>query len=152
MRDASEIRRGLRVDPAPAFRFRVELDGEPVAAFRECHGLVAETEVFEFREGGVNGHPHRLPGRTSHPPLVLGRGLTLDRGLWLWSRQVVDGDPAARRTGDVVLCDEAGEESLRWTFVRGWPCRWEGPVLVAGLSAVAVEVVEIVHEGLTLVE
>ena len=142
----------LRTDPSPAFHFRIEIDGLTRAAFRECHGLISETEVFEIAEGGLNHVTHRLPGRSTYSPITLARGWTLDLDLWRWRRQVIEGSPDAARGGDVVIVDSTGEETARWTFVRGWPSRWEGPVLVAGISAVAVEVIEIVHEGLFLVD
>jgi phage tail-like protein len=39
---------------------------------------------------------------------------------------------------------------LRWNFVRGWPAKWEGPALNAKANEVAIETLEIAHEGLEL--
>ena len=46
-----------------------------------------------------------------------------------------------------MLLDASGKERMRWTFTGGWPCRWVGPRLDARVAEVAVELVEIVHEG-----
>ena len=55
-----------------------------------------------------------------------------------------------RRSGSIVLLDEAGKQVLRWNFVRGWPAKWEGPDLNARANEVAIETLEIAHEGLEL--
>jgi phage tail-like protein len=45
--------------------------------------------------------------------------------------------------------DETGQnEVMRWNFVRGWPCKWSGPGLNAKNNEVAMETLEICHEGL----
>jgi phage tail-like protein len=139
-----------RVDPLPAFRFRVEIDGITLAAFRECRGLAAETEVFEIREGGVNHETHKRPGHSSSRPLHLLRGVATTFDLWQWHRDVVEGRPGHRRSGDIVLCEDGGRPQIRWTFLNGWPCRWEGPVLLTGEPSMVVEAVQIVHEGIRL--
>lgn len=128
----------------------MEIDGITLAAFRECAGLASETAVFEIREGGLNDRVHKLAGPTWHSPITLCRGLTMSMDLWDWRQQVIQGGEGSRRTGDVVLCDMAGGESMRWTFLDGWPSRWEGPLFHGELSALALEKVEIVHEGLVL--
>lgn len=141
---------GDRTDPAPGFRFRVEIDGITLAAFRECAGLSSETRVFEIREGGMNDRTHKRIGAARHGAITLSRGLSLSPDLWDWRQEVLDGAAGCFRTGDIVLCDDSGAEVLRWTFLDGWPSRWEGPVLAGDRSSDAVERVEIVHEGLIL--
>jgi phage tail-like protein len=139
-----------RRDPPGSFRFRVEIDGITLAAFAECAGLASETRVFEIREGGMNDRSHKRVGSTWHAPIALCRGITLSTDLWDWRQQVLEGAGESRRTGDVVLCDGRGDEIARWTFLAGWPSRWEGPRLSGSRSALAVERIEIVHEGLVL--
>lgn len=135
-----------RRDPFPAFNVRVEIDGVPAAAFTECRGLASETDVVEYREGG-DARVRVLPGLTRYPPIVLKRGITLDRSLWDWRKRVVDGR-VERRNGAVILLDADRTEVARWTFHDGWPSKWEGPVLNAQSGDVAIETLEIVHEGL----
>ena len=55
-----------------------------------------------------------------------------------------------RRSGSIILLDEAGQQVLRWNFVRGWPAKWEGPAINARASEVAIETLETTHEGLEL--
>jgi phage tail-like protein len=83
--------------------------------------------------------------------IVLKRGWTADDKLWNWRKQVIDGNTKqARTTGAIILLDEARNPALRWNFTAGWPSKWEGPALNAKTSEVAIETLEITHEGLEL--
>ena len=135
-----------RNDPYAGFNIRIEIDGVPVAAFTECSGLASETTVVEYREGG-SARVRKLPGITKYPPITLKRGLTADRSLWEWRKAIVNGT-ADRRDGHVVLLDAARNEVARWSFHDAWPSKWIGPVLNAQSSEVAIETLELVHEGL----
>ncbi len=137
-----------RTDPYKNFNFRVEIDGIAVAAFSEVSGLESETVVVEYRTGDSRV-TRKLPGVTKYPNLVLKRGLTLDLALWKWRKTVVDGR-AERRNGSIILRDDAGKDMLRFNFFEGWPCKWEGPAFNAKGSEVAIETLEIAHEGLEI--
>lgn len=139
-----------RREPFTAFTFRVEIDGVPVAAFAEASGLDSESDVIEYRTGDSKvGSTLKLPGLTRYANIVLKRGITRDLSLWEWRKTVVGGH-ADRRNGVIVLMDEARNDVLRWVFRNGWPCKWEGPRLNAKTSEVAIETLEIAHEGLEL--
>ena len=137
-----------RTDPYKNLNFRVEIDGIAVAAFSEVSGLESETVVVEYRTGD-SSVTRKLPGVTKYTNLVLKRGLTLDLGLWKWRKTVVDGK-AERRNGSIILRDDAGKDMLRFNFREGWPCKWEGPAFNAKGSEVAIETLEIAHEGLEI--
>jgi phage tail-like protein len=136
-----------RTDPLPEFNFIVEIDGIPAARFAECSGLSSETAVIEYREGGEPLRVRKLPGLTKYPPVTLKRGFVTDRSLWQWRQRVTEGR-TERRSGSIILLDPAGQEVARFNFVEGWPSRWEGPHLRARSNEVAIETLEIVHEGL----
>lgn len=141
---------GSRSDPFTAFNFVVEIDGIAVAAFSEVSGLGSETEVIEYRTGDSKlGSTLKLPGLTKYPSIVLKRGLTRDLSLWQWRKTVVDG-ATERRNGTIVLLAEDRTPVLRWRFRNGWPSKWEGPSLNARSRDIAIETLEIVHEGLEL--
>jgi phage tail-like protein len=53
-----------------------------------------------------------------------------------------------RKNGSIVLLDTTGAEKLRWNFVEGWPTKWTGPTFNATSNDVAIETLEIAHEGL----
>jgi phage tail-like protein len=138
-----------RHDPYKAFNFRVEIDGVARAAFREVGGLESETAVIEYRVGGEPTTVRKLPGLTKYANIVLRRGITQDAELWNWRQTVVQGN-VDRRNGSVILLDDDGTEVLRWNFFHGWIAKWEGPALNAQANEVAIETIEIAHEGLEL--
>jgi phage tail-like protein len=138
-----------RHDPYKAFNFRVEIDGITRAAFSEVGGLESETAVIEYRVGGEPHAVRKLPGLTKYANLVLRRGINKDAELWNWRQTVVQGN-VDRRNGSIILLDDDGTEVVRWNFFRGWICKWEGPALNATANEVAIETIEIAHEGLEL--
>lgn len=139
-----------RHDPLLGFNFSVEVEGLTVGGFNEVSGLQAETEVQEYREGGVNEFVHKRAGPTRYPSnLVLKKGMADSTALWSWYCDVIQGK-IERKNLSIVLMDSAGQENRRWNFQQACPVKWAGPPLRAGASEVAVEVVELVHKGLQL--
>jgi phage tail-like protein len=157
----------LLFDPLPKYRFVVTLDpGDaylPAAqaaivalvangAFQEVTGLGAQLEVTSYAEGGRNDSMHQLPLRHSWNRLTLRRGLILDPGLWSWYQAGLSGSLGARRDGSVLLLDASGIPVVSWAFHGGLAAKWTGPDLHAEQNAVAIEALEIAHEGLTRVD
>ena len=141
---------GKRNDPYGQFNFLIEIDGVVKGGFSEASGLTTDTNVIEYREGAEqHGTTRKLPGLIKYNNIVLKRGWTKDKSLWAWRKKVIDGK-TQRNSGSIVLLDEARNEALRWNFREGWPSKWEGPALNAKTSEVAVETLEIAHEGLEL--
>jgi phage tail-like protein len=139
-----------RVDPYRNFNFIVEIDGIAKAAFQEVSGLGAEVDVVEYREGGdTSGAVRKLPGRVRYFPITLKRGITQDKSLWNWFKTVVNG-AIQRANGSVVLLDSSRNEVLRWNFRDAWPSKWEGPSLCGEGNEIAIEILEIQHEGIEL--
>jgi phage tail-like protein len=136
-----------RRDPYKVFRFRVEIDGLTAAAFSEVNGLESETTVIEYRAGTDPNLARKLPGLTKYPNIVLKRGVTQDAELWNWRKRVIDGN-VDRRNGSIVLQDDSGQDQVRWNFHNGWPCKLQGPSLNAHGDDVAIETLEIAHEGI----
>ena len=138
---------GIREDPYLSFRFLVEVQGLLVGGFSEVSGLQAETETEEIREGGVNDHVHKLPKITRHQNIILKRGMTDSETLWRWHNDVVNGK-IERKTVFIILMDNEGNEVWQWYFERAYPVKWTGPELRADSSTVAVETLELVHDGI----
>jgi phage tail-like protein len=139
---------GKRTDPYLSFNFLVEIEGVVTGGFSEVSGLTAETEIKEYREGGLNEHMHRLAGPTRYPTnLVLKRGLTDADTLFKWYQDVIRGT-IQRKNGSIVLLDAAGGETWRWNFTEAYPVKWIGPSLRGVAAEVAVETLEMVHNGI----
>jgi phage tail-like protein len=139
---------GVRQDPFLNFNFAVEIEGMVHAGFSEVSGLQVETEVQEYREGGVNEFIHKRAGPTRYPSnLVLKKGITVVHELWDWYWQVTQGI-IERRNLSVLLMDTTGQEQRRWNFEQAYPVKWVGPDLRASANEVAVESLEFAHKGL----
>ena len=139
----------LRNDPYLAQNFAVEIEGVNVAHFAEVSGLEATIDVIEYRNGSEDITVRKLPGLVKYSNITLKRGVVGDLSLWQWLSTVRQGE-AQRRDGVIVLLNERREPVLRIRFRRGWPCRLEGPTLNGQSNDVAIETLEICHEGLDI--
>jgi phage tail-like protein len=152
-----------RGDPPRAYNFLVSLVNSgsvlttvlqgiqkiAVAGFSECSGLETTLEVEDYKEGGSNGAVLKFPTRAMWSNLRLKRGIALNDDLWNWHYDFVIGR-GQRRDGVIVLQDDQHSPVKVWTFTRGLPLKWTGPSLNATQNQVAIEELEIAHEGLTL--
>jgi phage tail-like protein len=154
----------LRIDPLPTFNFYITLVDTSnvlgtlltasldyfVAGFSECSGIDATVEVLEYKEGGVNTHVRKFTGRASFSNITLKQGMIfLYDDLWSWHNDFVLGK-GKRKDGLIVLMDESRKPAKVWKFKRGIPAKWVGPQLNATQSSVAIESLEIAHEGLLM--
>jgi|SRR5581483_1066193 len=141
---------GDRKDPYRGFNFRLVIDGKQLAGFRGCDGLNSMSEREEERaESQALAPGRKLPGLNQYSPITLKRGFTNDHSLWEWHSKFVATAPAERKNGSIVITDHTGKEKERWNFVNGWPTKWEGPGFNATANDVAIETLEISHEGIT---
>jgi phage tail-like protein len=149
--------------PLPAYSFFVTLDPAdaylPAAqaalvpyvaagAFQEVRGLGADLEVFAYAEGGVNAFVHQLPVRHTWTRIGLRRGLVRDASLFSWYQAGLTQSLGARRDGSILLVTPAGVPAVAWTFRAGIAVKWTGPELNAMQNAVAIEALEIAHQGI----
>lgn len=136
-----------RNDPYAAFNYLVEIGGITAGGFSEVSGLDAEIEPIDYRNGDEDFVKRKLPGIKKFPNIVLKRGIVGDLEAFNWVKTAADG-AVDRREGAIILRDEQRNEVMRWKFVRGWACKYTGPSLKGDSSAVAIESIEICHEGL----
>jgi phage tail-like protein len=138
----------LHNSPYTRGNFRVEIDGIASSSFSELSGLEATIDVVEYRAGDDKTNAERkLPGLHKYTNITLKRGLTNDTSLWNWIKGAMDGSPT-RANMAIILLDQADNPVVRWNVRNAWPCKWSGPILSAGCSEVAIETLEITHEGL----
>lgn len=139
-----------RIDPYRGFNFIIEIDGVPRGAFSEVGGLTAEGDSADYREGtDVQPNVRKLVGLRKYTNITLKRGYTADKALWQWYTNIFNGLPD-RRNVTIVLMNERREPVLRWNAENAWINKIEGPALKASGNEVAMESVELIHEGLTL--
>jgi phage tail-like protein len=139
-----------RNDPYRAFNFVIEIDGVARGAFSEVGGLTAEGDSTDYREGtDVQPNVRKLVGLRKYTNITLKRGYTADKVLWQWYTNIFNGMPD-RRNVTIVLMNERREQVLRWNAENAWINKIEGPAMKASGNDVAMESVELIHEGLTL--
>jgi phage tail-like protein len=115
--------------------------------FSECQGLEGSMKVEEFNEGGNNACVLKFPGRFSWTNITLKRGQARGSSLWDWSYGFVQGR-GKRRDGVIALLNEQMLPNNIWYFRRGLPLKYSGPQMNAAQNSVAIESIEIAHEGL----
>ncbi|MDO9712906.1 phage tail protein [Paracraurococcus lichenis] len=141
---------GERNDPYRSFNFEVEIDNLPIGAFSEVTGLSSDGDSVDYREGNYPDNiVRKLVGLRKVGPITLKRGYVRNDLLWQWYANIARGVPD-RRNGAVVLKNEAHNDVLRWNFVAAWPNKIEGPSLKASGNEVAIESIELMHEGIVL--
>jgi phage tail-like protein len=159
------VQKAVRVlkDPYGAYNFHISLidsgstpAGNPwvgarlvVGGFSECSGLEMSLETEDYQEGGNNGTVLKFPKHINSTPLRLKRGVTVSDELWLWFYSFVEGR-GTRKDGIIFLLDEQRIPVKIWQFKRGLPVKWVGPSLDATRSQIAIQELEIAHEGLRM--
>ena len=134
-------------DPFASFNFKLEIEGITVAGFNEVTGLNQESNVIDYREGQEGITPRKLPGLNKFGNITLKRGISPDLSVYNWRKTVTDGD-IERRNASIVLHNEKHEEVVRWNLVNAWPSKYVGPDLKANANEVAIESIELTHEGM----
>ena len=142
-----------RKDPLPVFCFRIIIDlaggaDDSVSGyFKSMSGLKFETESIPVKEGGTNDTTFMLVGATKWAPIVLKQGFTGSSKVLEWREQWIAG-AGKRSNGVIQQLDTTLTVRKAWKFHRGWPTKWELSELDASKSEVAIETLEITHEGL----
>lgn len=131
-------------------RFLVEIDGLATAGFKRVDIPDATISDIEYREGNEQATTRKLKGLNEFEPLVLEKGVTSDSmELFEWFKLAQEGNlNEARRSIAVVLLSPTGESGPRWEFRNAWPGRYNGPELNALANGMAIETLEILHEGM----
>ena len=122
-----------------------------VGGFSEVSGLDSSIEMFDYKEGGRNDFVHKFATRASYGNLNFKRGVALTPDLWQWFDKVRQGSFGARRGVTITHLQADGTPALVWNVTRALPLKYTGPSWNAGQSSVAIESIEMAHEGLELI-
>ncbi len=140
---------GARKDPYKNHRFLVEIDGITQGGFREVTISNTEQAPVEYREGNEPPTVRKLPGLVKYGNVSLKWGITDSMDLYKWRTLVEQGKMKdARKNVAIVLIDEEGKQQSRWEFSQAWPTKYDAPPLNATANEVAIETLEIAHEGM----
>jgi len=139
-----------RNDPLASYNFKVELNGITRAGFKECAGLESTVNAGTYREGTDATLALRsIPGLQTFTTIVLKRGITNDRALWDWHKLALDGR-ADRQNISIILLDDTGKNKIWWNIKCAWPTKWSGPSMDATGDNIAIETLELAHEGISV--
>ncbi|WP_169745930.1 phage tail protein [Actinocatenispora sera] len=134
-------------------RFAVKLDNTNLGEWQSCSGLSVNFNPQAVRTGGDHLHQYYLTGQLEYGTITLARAMNGRSSprlqAWLhevtssWSAGVMDED----RTATVTLLDADRKVVARWELRGVVPVAWTGPDLAAGTNSVAIEKLQLRHQG-----
>ncbi len=133
--------------PLPLFHFMVEWGGIRIG-FSEVSGLSRENQAVEYRDGSPPDHSSiKMRGAHKFSNITLKRGVVQsDCDLSKWLSIINHG----RHDVVISLLDENHRPKMIWKVRSAFPVKVDGPQLKASGNEVAIETIEIAHEGLEL--
>lgn len=137
--------------PLPKFHFRVEWGGERLG-FTEVTGLDMQVEAIEYREGSSPEYSKiKMPGMHKFSNITLKRGSVAgDSDFYKWVN-TINLTQAERRDVIISLLNEAHSPVITWKAKNTFPIKVQASDLKADGNEVAIETLELAHEGLSLV-
>ena len=135
--------------PYRNFRFRLEIDGLDAGSFSEVSGFDATMDVVEYRAGGDPAiTPTKLPGLIKYGNITLKWGSSETMVLYDWLIDITEGT-IEKKTVTLTALDEEGSPAASWRCINAWPVKYTAPDFNGTSSEIAVETIELAHEGLT---
>lgn len=137
--------------PHAKFRFKIEIDGLEAGGFSEVTGFDASVDVIEYREGDMTAEtPLKVPGLKKYGNITLKQGLTDSRVMYDWLASGLTGE-VERKTVTLTLLNETQAPAASWQIINAWPTKYTAPDFNATSSEIAIETIELAHEGMTRV-
>lgn len=136
--------------PLPVTHFMVDWGGSKIG-FTEVSGLSATLEVVEYREGSSPENVvAKMPGLKKFSNITLKRGIIKgDNDFFQWFNTAALNQ-VERRNIVISLLDEAHQPVRVWRVLNAWPVKMESSDLKADGNEVAVESLELAHEGFSV--
>ena len=136
--------------PLVKFSFEVDWGGTKIG-FTEVTGLSMSTDVIEHRHGASPDFSKmKMPGLKKFDNVTLKRGtFESDNDLFQWFN-TIQLNTVERRTITISLLNEAGDPAVTWTLQNAFPVKLQATDLKADGNEVAIETLELAHEGLTI--
>ncbi len=136
--------------PLVKFSFQVDWGGTQIG-FQEVSGLDIETEVIEYRQGASPDFTKiKMPGMIKFSNITLKRGsFKGDNEYFDWINSI-QLNTVERRTLTISLLDDSGSPAITWKVNKAFPMKIQSTDLKAEGNEVAVESIEICHEGLVI--
>lgn len=138
--------------PLPKFYYVVDWDDATNLAFSEVSGLTVETEMIEYRHSNSpKFNKIKMPGMQKDSNLTFKKGtFKSDNSFYDWWN-TVQLNTIERRSITIKLLNEEGEPVVTWKVEEAWPIKVQSTDLKSDGNEVAIETLEIVHEGLKII-
>jgi len=135
--------------PMPKFYFEVKWDST-VVSFQEISGLSIENEPIEYRSGDNPVFSvTKMPGMIKSGNVTMKKGVfAKDNAFWDWFNEI-KMNTIKRKSVTISLLDESGAPTMVWTLTNAFPTKISATDLQADGNEVAVETIELAHEGIT---
>jgi len=136
--------------PLVKFSFQVKWDDKELI-FQEVTGLASETQVIEYRGGSSKVYSTvKMPGIQKFGNITLKKGIFKgDTALWD-NYNLIKMNTIKRSTILISLLDETNAVAMSWTLLNAFPCKITVTDMKSDANEVAVETMELAHEGLTI--
>jgi len=136
--------------PLVKFHFQVDWGGTKIG-FTEVSGLDVETEVVEYRQGASKEYSKiKMPGMQKFSNITLKRGTFASDNEYFQWWNTVKLNTIERRDVTIKLLNEEHNPVVTWKVKNVWPTKIQSTDLKADGNEVAIESMELVHEGLTI--
>lgn len=138
--------------PLPKFYFEVDIaDVGTKLPFQEVSGLDIETQIIEYRAGNSPTFSTiKMPGIAKTGNVTLKKGIfAKDNKFFDWQKNI-KMNTVKRSIVTIRLLDESGSPTMTWTLANAWPTKITGTDLKSDGNEVAVESIELAHEGITI--
>jgi phage tail-like protein len=136
--------------PLPRFHFRVVVERGPEMSFTEVTGLTMEREKIEYRHSdSADFSKIVMPGMVKRNNMTFKNGkFENDLNHQIWFDEAANDRVNARRLVTISLLNEHHDPVAVWTASRCFPVKITAPDLKSDANEIAIEQLEIVHEGL----
>ena len=137
--------------PIPKFHFQVQWGGERIG-FTEVTGLDMQVEAIEYREGSSPEYSKvKMPGMHKFSNLTLKRGtIAGDSDFYKWVNEI-SLTKITRRDIVISLLNETHTPVMTWRAKQAFPVKLQASDMKSDGNEVAIETIELAHEGLNLV-
>jgi phage tail-like protein len=143
--------------PVPSYHFQVSVDGDNIGSFQEVSGLKRTVDTMDYRGGdSPEFFVQKIPGLQKFENITLKRGVFQDQKQFSdWMKEVQDNLSThdlgeVRKQLIIELLDAGQTPIMTWTVERAFPVSVTYPTLNSTSNEVAVETLELTHEGIVV--
>jgi phage tail-like protein len=136
--------------PLPVFQYEVDWGGTRTG-FSEVSGLDIEVQSIEYREGNSREYSAiKMPGLRKYENITLKRGIVPgDNEFFNWL-ETARLNQVERRDITISLLNEEHTPVMVWKVRNAWVTKLVGPHLDATANEIAIESIELAHDGLSI--